>query len=404
MQNTAVQMTNTRSMRENSSVINSSKSAKDRSTVSAECADPFLQIIMSLISQSQVSADVQPQGAFDAISGNSQLVSLLQNTQSSQNIQNPQQTLMSLFSFTDSQNLQQYLGSNQAISADQLLQLSQLFAENLSTAQSDTTGTNLITQIMNLSKTQGTDALANLLSADDLTGLSMNKNASLSALADTADMLSTEKSYSDAITKVKEMLASTGTNSDDSGDDVDVDVLQSELIKSKVTTPFELSFKTTEKTSDSNLLNQVSTSIKQNFSLGKNEFTIKLKPEALGEITIKIVEEAGKSTLSITTASAQTAKLINNDLAALKQAIAPLNVHVSEAVTHTNESQQGSMQQFDMAGQQFAGQQFAGQQNFTRFVNATYGNSDGDYYVSAPEEVQSISASRAVSDRLDAYI
>ena len=404
MQNTAVQMTNTRSMRENSSVINSSKSAKDRSTVSAECADPFLQIIMSLISQSQVSADVQPQGAFDAISGNSQLVSLLQNTQSSQNIQNPQQTLMSLFSFTDSQNLQQYLGSNQAISADQLLQLSQLFAENLSTAQSDATGTNLITQLMNLSKTQGTDGLANLLSADDLTGLSMNKNASLSAVADTADMLSTEKSYSNAITKVKEMLASTGTNSDDSGDDIDVDVLQSELIKSKVTTPFELSFKTTEKTSDSNLLNQVSTSIKQNFSLGKNEFTIKLKPEALGEITIKIVEEAGKSTLSITTASAQTAKLINNDLAALKQAIAPLNVHVNEAVTHTNESQQGSMQQFDMAGQQFAGQQFAGQQNFTRFVNATYGNSDGDYYVSAPEEVQSISASRAVSDRLDAYI
>lgn len=105
------------------------------------------------------------------------------------------------------------------------------------------------------------------------------------------------------------------------------------------------------------LAQQIDAGVKENLALGKNEFTMKLKPEALGEITVKLVEKAGKAVLTITTASPQTAKLINNDLAALREAVKPMAVEVHEAVSQPDNSAQAQMQQFNMSGQQFAQQQ-----------------------------------------------
>ena len=90
--------------------------------------------------------------------------------------------------------------------------------------------------------------------------------------------------------------------------------------------------------------------------MGKREFTLKLKPESLGEITVKLIEKAGKMSLTISAASAQTARLINSDLSALREAVRPMQVEVHEAVTEAPQSEQSQLY-FDMAGQQFGGRQ-----------------------------------------------
>ena len=115
------------------------------------------------------------------------------------------------------------------------------------------------------------------------------------------------------------------------------------------------------------LLAQLEKGVNETLAAGKQEFTMKLKPESLGEITVKLVEQDGRLTLNLTTASAQTAKLINNDLAALREAVKPMNVEVHEAVQQTGAAsgrteQQSAFTDFFGSQQQFANQQFANQQ------------------------------------------
>ena len=71
------------------------------------------------------------------------------------------------------------------------------------------------------------------------------------------------------------------------------DNLQNEIAKLDSRTPFEFNLKAVGETSDANTLDQITDGIKQNISIGKSEFAIKLTPETLGEITVKLVEEAG---------------------------------------------------------------------------------------------------------------
>jgi hypothetical protein len=405
MQNTAVQMTNRRALRESLLDSNLPAMSRRRDDDSSECADPFLQIIMGMVNQLQENGDAKAQDTSGMIASADSLIAFMQNPQS----------LSDLLKLLDLGNTQADGTGNQESGIDlhafgksipQLPQLLQLLTEHPEFVKTDTADGQLFAQLMNQGKTQAANEPANLMSyeAFNLTSDKPISSAVYAVGTDNADSLSTEKTFSDAIAKVREMLSTAKTDVEGGNKEtIDVDKLQNEVIQNKVSNPFEMSFKNVSKTSDPKLLDQITTGIKQNLTLGKTEFTVKLKPEALGEITIKIVEEAGKSTLSITTASLQTAKLINSDLVALKEAVAPMNVHVNEAVMQTNEAQQGTMQQYNMAGQQFAGQQFAGQQSFTRFANSAYGSSEDSFFADASNEMQSISG-RVVSDRLDAYI
>lgn len=100
------------------------------------------------------------------------------------------------------------------------------------------------------------------------------------------------------------------------------------------------------------LSEQISTGISERLREGKSEFTIKLKPENLGEITIKLIEESGKMTLRIEALRSETARLINNDLSALREAVRPMQVEVHEAVTPSPDSSPLSFHQFSSGGQQ----------------------------------------------------
>ncbi len=116
------------------------------------------------------------------------------------------------------------------------------------------------------------------------------------------------------------------------------------------------------------LTSQIKTGIADNLLQGKQEFVIKLQPDGLGEITVRLSENAGEATmLHLQTANAETAKLINNDLNSLRDAMKPLQIVVESAQpqqtengTAQNGSQQQSLQQFSMMNQQqhhFGGRQ-----------------------------------------------
>ena len=145
----------------------------------------------------------------------------------------------------------------------------------------------------------------------------------------------------------------------------------------------------TEAAAEAPLLNQVSEGIREHLSLGDSEFTLKLKPESLGEITVRLVKAGEKMTLEIITASSHTARLINSDLATLQDAVKPMQVEVHEAVTAH------SAQQWDMSGHSFAGQQFGSGQHpapshSENHFSAMLGGEDADAEQSGQTAVSSI--------------
>ena len=75
---------------------------------------------------------------------------------------------------------------------------------------------------------------------------------------------------------------------------------------------------------------QVKEGISQNQD--KNEFTIKLTPEGLGEIVVKLSEESDKISLSIFTSNSQVAKLISDEVRNLQNALRPYNAEVNNIV------------------------------------------------------------------------
>jgi flagellar hook-length control protein FliK len=152
------------------------------------------------------------------------------------------------------------------------------------------------------------------------------------------------------------------------------------------------------------LLQQLEKTINESLSTGRQELTMKLKPESLGEITVRLVEREGKMTLDITAANAQTAKLINSDLTALREAVRPMNVEVHEAVQQSTTTSQGTTE-YNLFGQQFSGQQqFANQQAWhqaaARTAHRTESFDDTVQQVAAESEP----ASAASLSALDTYV
>lgn len=85
------------------------------------------------------------------------------------------------------------------------------------------------------------------------------------------------------------------------------------------------------------VFSQVSSGILKAFEDGKMEFSMKLAPESLGELSVKMVFENGKLALSIITENRQTSKLIQNQLAELQETLKASGVKI-ESATVENES------------------------------------------------------------------
>lgn len=106
-------------------------------------------------------------------------------------------------------------------------------------------------------------------------------------------------------------------------------------------------------------LKQVTDQMQFHLKEGKREFTIRLNPENLGEITVRLLQKDGKMVLSLTAVSEKTASLLNQDLAALQEAVRPMKVEVHDAVVQTATTNGENMQQsmdMNMNNGQFSSQ------------------------------------------------
>ena len=433
MQNTSVQTVKTSPA--DSTTTKKAASSQSRSgTDQAEYVDPFMQIIMNMIAQMEQSSPAASQTQSVVVTDVSPLLSLLQTRLGTSGAADAQDEtglsaqdgpqsflqLMALMNLQTQQNTLLGTDSSAALGTAStdlqglsipVLQMTQLLSDYPELAKSGNV-TQLLSQLTNFSKMLQSDStgasLASLSGTDaiDTTGLGILKAVSADSGSSAADLLTAQSNFSDVISKVKQaILTSTADSDDTKSKQVDVDALQAQLDGNKISRPSEISFKNTQQTQAAPVLDQLTTGIKENLALGKSEFTITLKPESLGEITVKLVEQAGKQTLTITAASAETVKLINSDLNALREAVAPMNVHVNEAVTQSSASSQSGLQQYDLSGQQFAGQQFAGQQSFMRFAGASSnGNADENYETAAAQTVEIVGVRLPTSVRLDAYV
>lgn len=404
-----------------------SASAAKKNQQDAALTDPFLQIIMSMIGQSGLTAPTAESGDTSSLTdafgtlGNTGVNGLL--TGGGTNSTNVLMSLLgsSASGFSALQTLSQNSGN---VSQDTLTQLLGLLTQSPDAANGSDTVQTLLQQLAGVSQgdtaaTQLTALLSGQNSAtanlDPATaGILSQLNAQTTVNAASTDenagdesLLSQQQSYSRTIARAKELL--TKTASSDTEESQSADKLHSSLGASKTVTPFELQLQNAAKTESAPLTQQLTEGLKSNLSLGKSEFTMSLKPESLGEITVKLTEEAGRSVLTITTASAATAKLLNSDLDALKAAMAPLNVRVNEAVTQTAAPQQSGSQLFDMAGQQFAGQQQQQQfaQQFAARQNGSYnsaGRQTGDETLYTAQAAADSTARTYVGNGLNAYV
>ena len=138
---------------------------------------------------------------------------------------------------------------------------------------------------------------------------------------------------------------------------LDIDQLQSDVMSNRFNPLSSLEGKTARMEFNQSQAPEVDQQIQQgiteNLLHGRKEFVIKLRPEGLGEITVKLLEKPGEaSVLSLITSSAESAKLINEKLTALQEAMRPLQVQVNMATQQTVEpSQAGSQPDFN--SQQF---------------------------------------------------
>ncbi len=153
--------------------------------------------------------------------------------------------------------------------------------------------------------------------------------------------------------------------------------------------------KTAEQIEPKMLFEQVETGIKENLKLGKNEFQVKLKPEGLGEITVKLVENGDKIALSIVTSNAHVAKLLNSSLDELRVSLRDYNAEVGAVLDQQQYAQQqGYEHNFAQQHQQHLANQ-----------NHQHKASNGSWEL-GDEELLSTEAMQPaqLSTQLDAYI
>lgn len=114
--------------------------------------------------------------------------------------------------------------------------------------------------------------------------------------------------------------------------------------------------KTTQTTETARTLpyQQVKSEIEQAVSNGKDEFTMTLNPESLGKISVKLVRNAGKLTVSIIAANPQTQHLLLGQAESLAKSLGMSNIQVDGVQVQT----QSSSQDQDAPVQQTTNQSF----------------------------------------------
>lgn len=100
------------------------------------------------------------------------------------------------------------------------------------------------------------------------------------------------------------------------------------------------------------LANQLEEGIANGIRNGKEEFTIQLRPEGLGELTVKLTRVGEAMTLNIVAKSTETHKLLADEMQALREVLRPLKVEVESVLTESQSQLLSQQQQFEQQRQQ----------------------------------------------------
>ncbi len=141
--------------------------------------------------------------------------------------------------------------------------------------------------------------------------------------------------------------------------------------------------------------------ISENLERGRSEFTVKLRPEGLGEILVKLVsDEGGKAVLSLVASSEKTAELLNRDLASLQTSLNQHNVEIENNSVKTAETVMHAETAFDQYNERR--QDEAQQQNHFRQLKNKLGSiSDRNASFEAETEaVETVSSDSALNIKI----
>lgn len=180
------------------------------------------------------------------------------------------------------------------------------------------------------------------------------------------------RSFRDAVALVKQQAQQKQQDSSEA-ELLDVDALQMHANAQRPQLEGQVKMQQVQANSNEqpvDLAKQISEKMLLHLEKGEREFTMKLNPESLGEITVKLLQKDGKMTLSIAAASETTVKLLNGEMEALRMAVRPMQVEVRQAVVQTQDADgQNMQQQMDMSSGQFFDHSQQAQHQAQQFAN-----------------------------------
>lgn len=123
-------------------------------------------------------------------------------------------------------------------------------------------------------------------------------------------------------------------------------------------TQFEV--ETPENIEPREIFSQIKEGAQPHIANNDSDFTVKLRPEGLGEITVKLVSQDGRVTLSLSASDPNVQKMLGSEINNLREIMRPYNVEVAQ-VEESNSAvfadlqqqlqQQSSQQQYQQQGQ-----------------------------------------------------
>lgn len=220
------------------------------------------------------------------------------------------------------------------------------------------------------------------------------------------------RSFRDAVAMVKQNQQKEEPAQEDA---VDIDALQMQADSRRTQMEGQVKMQKVQPSKAEQALDvasQITEKMQLHLQKGEREFTMKLNPDSLGEITVKLLQKDGKMTLSIAAANETTVKLLNGQLEALKMAVRPMQVEVKQAVVQTQEPDgQNMQQQMDMGSGQFfdqsqqAGQQQLFEQHKDRSHGLQFSLDPNAYVVEEASPEQAKQAAQIIADNLlDMYL
>lgn len=241
------------------------------------------------------------------------------------------------------------------------------------------------------------------------------KSTDNSSGSDSTDSFgNSEKDFYTLVNEVKKNIKTNVSKENSQEDKISVDELQTQAKEIASKPIFSLNNSGIEKTDKYGISEQVAKAVTDkinsyNYSESDKSFTIKLSPEGLGDVIVKMTKESGKIAITLSATLESTAKVLSEKLPDLQNSLRLNNADVSSVKVQSSEqSSAGNMMSYNGNSQELfgGGQRFGrGTQNFyDRYYdnNSSGNNYLEDFYDEELSENERVSVS--ANSELNIYI